>query len=110
MNMKVRILTTVAWGKRMVVIDFGNVAVSVDENGTVARYLDGKPEVATKWEETGPEIKLFIPREEETEGLKKRIICGELVIENLNNAKVGRVVEIEFPEYRIFERAKEAPT
>jgi hypothetical protein len=103
--MKVRILTTVAWGKRMVVIDFGNVVVSVDEGGTVARYLDGKPEVVTKWEEAGPEIKLFVPREEEAEGFRKRIINGELVIENLNNAKVGRVVEVEFPEYRIFERA-----
>jgi len=36
-------------------------------------------------------------------------ICGELVVENLCNAKVGRVVEIEFPEYRIFKRAKETP-
>jgi hypothetical protein len=78
--------------------------VSVDESGTVVRYL-GKPEIAIKWEETGPEIKLFTPREEEAEGFRKRIINGELVIENLNNAKVGRVVEVEFPEYRIFERA-----
>jgi len=102
--MKVRILATVAWGKRMVVIDFGNVAVSVDESGTVVRYLE-KPEVAAKWEETGPEIRLLTPREEEAEGFRKRIINGELVIENLNNARAGRVVEVELPEYRIFERA-----
>ena len=102
--MKARVFATVGWGKRIVVVDFGDVAVSVDEEGNVARLVDGRTEVATRWEEGGSEIKLFIPREEETEGLKKRIICGELVIENLNNAKVGRVVEVEFPEYRIFER------
>jgi hypothetical protein len=102
--MKVRILATVGWGKRIVVVDFGDVAVSMDESGNVARLVGGKTEVATRWEEGGSEIRLLIPREEETEGLKKRINCGELVIENLNNAKVGRVVEVEFPEYRIFER------
>jgi hypothetical protein len=107
--MRARILATVGWGKRIVVVDFGDVAVSMDESGNVARLVGGRTEVATRWEEGGSEIRLFIPREEVVDGLKKKINCGELVIENLNNAKVGRVVEIEFPEYRIFERAKEAP-
>jgi hypothetical protein len=101
--MKVRILATVGWGKRIVVVDFGDVAVSIDEEGNVARLVGGKTEVATRWEEGGSEIKLFVPREEVVDGLKKKVCCGELVIENLN-AKVGRVVEVEFPEYRIFER------
>lgn len=87
------------------VVDFGDVAVAMDETGNVARLVGGRTEVATKWEEGGSEIRLFIPREETVDGLKKRIIDGELVVENLCNAKVGRVVEIEFPEYRIFERA-----
>jgi hypothetical protein len=103
--MKARILATVGWGKRIVVVDFGDVAVAMDETGNVARLVGGRTEVATKWEEGGSEIRLFIPREETVDGLKKRIIDGELVVENLCNAKVGRVVEIEFPEYRIFERA-----
>jgi hypothetical protein len=103
--MKVRIFTTVGWGKRIVVVDFGDVAISMDESGNVARLVGGRTEVATRWEEGGSEIRLFIPREETVDGLKKRIINGELVVENLCNAKVGRVVEIEFPEYRIFERA-----
>jgi hypothetical protein len=107
--MKARILVTVGWGKRIVVVDFGDVAVSMDESGNVARLVGGRTEVATRWEEGGSEIRLFIPREETVDGLKKRIINGELVVENLCNAKVGRVVEIEFPEYRIFERAKETP-
>jgi len=104
--MKVRVFATVGWGKRIVVVDFGDVAVSVDESGNVARFVDGRTEVATRWERGGSEIRLLIPREEVVDGLKKRISCGELIIENLNNAKVGRVVEVEFPEYRIFERAK----
>jgi hypothetical protein len=107
--MKVRILATVGWGKRIVVVDFGDVAISMDESGNVARLVGGKTEVAVKWEEGGSEIRLLIPREEAVDGLRKKINCGELVVENLNNAKVGRVVEIEFPEYRIFERAKETP-
>jgi hypothetical protein len=108
--MKVRVLATVGWGKRIVVVDFGDVAVSMDEEGNVARLVGGKTEVATRWEEGGSEIRLLIPREEAVDGLKKKIVCGEMVLENLNNAKVGRVVEVEFPEYRIFERAKEPPT
>jgi len=107
--MKARILATVGWGKRIVVVDFGDVAISMDESGNVARLVGNKTEVATRWEEGGSEIRLLIPREETVDGLKKKVYCGELVIENLNNAKVGRVVEIEFPEYRIFERAKETP-
>jgi hypothetical protein len=108
--MKVRILATVGWGKRIVVVDFGDVAISMDESGNVARLVGGKTEVATRWEEGGSEIRLLVPREETIDsGLRKKINCNELIIENLNNAKVGRVVEIEFPEYRIFERAKETP-
>jgi hypothetical protein len=102
--MKVRVFTTVGWGKRIVVVDFGDVAVSMDEEGNVARLVGGRTEVATRWEAGGSEIRLLIPREEVVDGLKKKINCGELVIENLNNVKVGRVVEVEFPEYRIFER------
>jgi len=107
---KARVLATVGWGKRIVVVDFGDVAVSVDEEGNVARLVGGRTEVAAKWERGGSEIRLLIPREEEVDGLRKRINCGELVIENLNNAKVGRVVEVEFPEYRIFERKPAAST
>ena len=40
--MKVRILATVGWGKRIVVVDFGDVAISMDESGNVARLVGNK--------------------------------------------------------------------
>jgi len=102
---KVKILTTVAWGKRIVVVDFGDVAVATDEFGNVVRFVGDKTEIAKKWEEGGSDARLFLPREEVVDGAKKKIVNGELVVENLCNAKIGRVFEVEFPEYRIFERA-----
>jgi len=91
--MKVRVLTTVAYGKRIVVIDFGNVAVSVDEHGHVVRYRDFA-EVPVKWEKSTPEARLFLPREEEVDGVKKVIKNGKLVI---NGVEIGDVAELEFP-------------
>jgi hypothetical protein len=91
--MKVRVLTAVAYGKRIVVVDFGNVAVSVDEHGHVIRYGDFA-EVPVKWERSTPEVKLFLPREEEIDGMRKTIRDGKLVI---NGVEIGDVAELEFP-------------
>jgi len=91
--MKVRVLTAVAYGKRMVIVDFGNVAVSVDEYGHVVRYGDFA-EVPVKWERSTPEVKLFLPREEEIDGVKKVIKDGKLVIDGI---EIGNVAELEFP-------------
>jgi hypothetical protein len=47
-----------------------------------------------KWEKSTPEARLFLPREEEADGMKKIIKNEKLVI---NGVEIGNVAELEFP-------------
>jgi len=90
--MNVKILVGRAFGKRVVAVDFGNVAIVLDEEGNAAKLVGDKAYVA-EWREGGSDARIFLPREEEIGGVKKRIENGELVVE-WGRWRLGRVVEI----------------
>ena len=79
-----------AYGKKIVAVDFGVVAVAVDEHGNAARVKDGAAETAAKWEKGDSQISLFLPREE-IGGVKKTVKNGRLY---LGDVEVGQVLEV----------------
>jgi hypothetical protein len=90
--MNVKILVGRAFGKRVVAVDFGDVAIVLDEEGNVAKLVGDKTYVA-EWREGGSDARIFLPREEEIGGVMKRIENGELVVE-WGKWRLGRVIEI----------------
>ena len=86
----VKIVVLRAYGKKIVVADFGGVAVAVDEHGNAARVKDGTAETAAKWEKGDSQIRLFLPREE-VGGMKKTVKNGRLY---LGDVEVGQVLEV----------------
>jgi len=86
----VKIVVLRAYGKKIVAVDFGVVAVAVDEHGNAARVKDGAAETATKWEKGDSQIRLFLPREE-VGGVKKTVKNGRLY---LGDVEVGQVLEV----------------
>jgi hypothetical protein len=92
--MNVKILIGKAFGKRVITVDFGNVAIVMDENGNVVKFVGDKAYIAS-WREGGSDARIFVPREEEIGGVKKKIENSELVVE-WGKWRLGRVVE--FPE------------
>ncbi len=87
----VKIVVLRAYGKKIVVVDFGDVAVAVDEHGNVTRVKDGVAETAARWEKGDSQIRLFLPREEEVGGVKKTVKNGRLY---LGDVEVGQVLEV----------------
>ncbi|MCI4447508.1 MAG: hypothetical protein JHC20_06325 [Pyrobaculum sp.] len=85
----VKIVVLRAYGKKIVVADFGGVAV--DEHGNAARVKDGAAETAAKWEKGDSQIRLLLPREEEVGGVKKTVKNGRLY---LGDVEVGQVLEV----------------
>jgi len=86
----VKIVFLRAYGKKIVAVDFGVVAVAVDEHGNAARVKDGAAETAAKWEKGDSQIRLFLPREE-VGGVKKTVKNGRLY---LGDVEVGQVWEV----------------
>jgi hypothetical protein len=78
-----------AYGKKIVVADFGGVAVAVDEHGNAARVKDGAAETAAKWEKGDSQIRLFLPQV--VGGVKKTVKNGRLY---LGDVEVGQVLEV----------------
>ena len=76
-----------AYGKKIVVVDFGDVAV--DEHGNAARVKDGAAETAAKWEKGDSQIRLFLPQV--VGGVKKTVKNGRLY---LGDVEVGQVLEV----------------
>ncbi len=60
----VKIVVLRAYGKKIVVVDFGDVAVAVDEHGDAVRVEEGAAETAAKWGKGDSQTRLFLPREE----------------------------------------------
>ena len=79
-----------AYGKKIVAVDFGGVAVAVDKHGNAARVKDGAAETAAKREKGDSQIRLFLPREE-VGGVKKTVKNGKLY---LGDVEVGQVLEV----------------
>jgi len=79
-----------SYGKKIVVVDFGGVAVAVDEHGNAARVKDGAAETAARWEKGDSQIRLFLLREE-VGGVKKTVKNGRLY---LGDVEVGQVLEV----------------
>ena len=79
-----------AYGKKIVVADFGGVAVAVDEHGNAARVKDGAAETAAKWEKGDSQIRLFLPQV--VGGVKKTVKNGRLY---LGDVEVGQVLEVD---------------
>jgi hypothetical protein len=90
--MNVKILIGKAFGKRIIAVDFGDVAIVADEEGNVAKLVGDKSYVA-EWREGGSDARIFLPREEEIGGIVKKIENGELVIE-WGKWRLGRVIEV----------------
>jgi len=86
----VKIVVLRAYGKKIVAVDFGVVAVAVDEHGNAARVKDGAAETAVRWEKGDSQIRLFLPREE-VGGVKKTVKNGRLY---LGDVEVGQVLEV----------------
>jgi hypothetical protein len=86
----VKIVVLRAYGKKIVAVDFGVVAVAVDEHGNAARVKDGAAETAAKWGKGDSQIRLFLPREE-VGGVKKTVKNGRLY---LGDVEVGQVLEV----------------
>ena len=86
----VKIVVLRAYGKKIVAVDFGGVAVAVDEHGNAARVKDGGAETAAKWEKGDSQIRLFLPREE-VGGVKKTVKNGR---QYLGDVEVGQVLEV----------------
>ncbi len=86
----VKIVVLRAYGKKIVAVDFGVVAVAVDEHGNAARVKDGAAETAARWEKGDSQIRLFLPREE-VGGVKKTVKNGRLY---LGDVEVGQVLEV----------------
>jgi hypothetical protein len=86
----VKIVVLRAYGKKIVVADFGGMAVAVDEHGNAARVKDGAAETAARWEKGDSQIRLFLPREE-VGGVKKTVKNGRLY---LGDVEVGQVLEV----------------
>ncbi len=80
-----------AYDKKIVVVDFGDVAVAVDEHGNAARVKDGAAETAARWEKGNSQIRLILPREEEVGGVKKTVKNRGLY---LGDFEVGQVLEV----------------
>jgi len=87
----VKIVVLQAYGKKIVVADFGNVAVAVDEHGNAARVKDEAAKTAAKREKGNSQIRLFLPPEEEVGGVKKTVKNGRLY---LGDVEVGQVLEV----------------
>jgi hypothetical protein len=87
----VKIVVLRAYGKKIVAVDFGGVAVAVDEHGNAACVKDGAAETAARWEKGDSQIRLFLPREEEVGGVKKTVKNGRLY---LGDVEVGQVLEV----------------
>jgi hypothetical protein len=87
----VKIVVLRAYGKKIGAVDFGVVAVAVDEHGDAARVKDGAAETATKWGKGDSQIRLFLPREEEVGGMKKTVKNGRLY---LGDVEMGQVLEV----------------
>ena len=85
-----KIVVLQAYGKKIVVVDFGGVAVAVDEHGNAARVKDGAAETAARWEKGDSQIRLFLLREE-VGGVKKTVKNGRLY---LGDVEVGQVLEV----------------
>ena len=86
----VKIVVLRAYGKKIVAVDFGVVAVAVDKHGNAARVKDGAAETAVRWEKGDSQIRLFLPREE-VGGVKKTVKNGRLY---LGDVEVGQVLEV----------------
>jgi hypothetical protein len=86
----VKIVVLRAYGKKIVAVDFGVVAVAVDEHGNAARVKDGAAETAAKREKGDSQTRLFLPREE-VGGVKKTVKNGKLY---LGDVEVGQVLEV----------------
>jgi 23S rRNA pseudoU1915 N3-methylase RlmH len=84
----VKIVVLRAYGKKIVAVDFGVVAVAVDEHGNAARVKDGAAETAAKWEKGDSQIRLFLPG---VGGVKKTVKNGRLY---LGDVEVGQVLEV----------------
>jgi hypothetical protein len=85
----VKIVVLRTYGKKIVVADFGGVAVAVDEHGNAARVKDGAAETAAKWEKGDSQIRLFLPQV--VGGVKKTVKNGRLY---LDDVEVGQVLEV----------------
>jgi hypothetical protein len=85
----VKIVVLRAYCKKIVAVDFGDVAVAVDEHSNAARVKDEAAETAAKWEKGNSQIRLFLPREE-VGGVKKTVKNGRLY---LGDVEVGQVLE-----------------
>jgi hypothetical protein len=87
----VKIVVLRAYGKKIVAVNFGGVAVAVDGHGNAARIKDGAAETAAKWEKGDSQIRLFLHREE-VGGVKKTVKNGRLY---LGDVEVGQVLEAD---------------